>query len=118
MSSKKVKRLRRARKVRASLKLHRRNRLCVFRTSQHIYAQIISPDGDRTLTSASTVEPEVRSQLKYGGNVEAAKLVGTRIAAKAKEMKIESVGFDRSGHRFHGRVKALADAARQAGLAI
>ncbi len=118
MSSKKSKRLRRARKGRANLKLHGKNRLCVFRTSQHIYAQIISPDGAITLASASTLEPEVRSQLKYGGNVAAATAIGTRIAAKAKELKIQSVGFDRSGHRFHGRVKALADAAREAGLVI
>ena len=118
MSNKKSNRLRRASKTRARLKLHGKHRLCVYRSAQHIYAQIISPDGDRTIVSASSTEPELRKQLKYGGNVEAAKLVGTQIAERAKNVKIESIGFDRSGHRYHGRVKMLADAAREAGLTI
>lgn len=118
MSEKKSKRLRRARKARARLRLHRKNRLCVTRSSKHIYAQIISPDGEMTLVSASTSEAELRTGLKFGGNVEAAKLVGTKIAERAKEANIEEIGFDRSGHRYHGRIKALADAAREAGLAI
>ena len=118
MSEKKIKRLRRARKTRARLKLHRRNRLCITRSSRHIYAQIISPNGEKTLVSASTSEPALRSELKYGGNIDAAKLIGKTIAERAKEAKIEQIGFDRSGHRYHGRIKALADAAREAGLAI
>ncbi len=115
---KKVKRLRRARKARVRLRLNGMHRLCVFRSLQHIYAQIISPKGDKTLVSASSVEPELKSQLKNGGNTEAAKLVGRYIAERAKAANIETVGFDRSGHRFHGRVKALADSAREAGLNI
>ena len=117
-ADKKTRRLQRARKARARLRLHGKNRLCVFRSAQHIYAQIISPDGQQTLASASSVEPELRNQLKYGGNIEAAKLIGTTIAQRAIEAKIENVGFDRSGHRYHGRVKQLADSAREAGLAI
>jgi len=118
MSDKRTKRLRRAQKARARLKVLRKNRLCVHRTAQHIYAQIISADGTQTLASASTTEAEVRSSVSYGGNTEAAKIVGSRIAQRAKEANIDSVGFDRSGHRYHGRVKALADAAREAGLGI
>ena len=118
MSDKKTKRLRRARKVRARLKVHGKHRLCVYRSSKHIYAQIISPQGDRTLVSASSIEPEIRSELKSGGNADAARVVGTRIAERALEARIESIGFDRSGHRYHGRIKVLADAAREAGLAI
>ena len=117
-TDKKSKRLRRARKTRALLKLHRKHRLCVFRSTQHIYAQVISPDGARTLVSASTTEPALREQLRYGGNVEAARVVGKLIAERALQANIESIGFDRSGHRYHGRVKVLADAAREAGLAI
>ncbi len=117
-ADKKTRRLQRARKARARLRLHGKNRLCVFRSAQHIYAQIISPDGQQTLASASSVESELRKQLKYGGNIEAAKLVGTTIAQRAIEAKIENVGFDRSGHRYHGRVKQLAESAREAGLAI
>jgi len=96
------------------------NRLQVFRSNQHIYANIISPDGDRVLVSASTVETEVRQQLAgqtgLGGNTAAATLIGKRVAEKAKAAGIELVAFDRSGFRYHGRVKALADAAREAGL--
>lgn len=117
-ADKKTRRMQRARKARARLRLHGKNRLCVFRSAQHIYAQIISPDGQQTLASASTVEPEIRQQLNYGGNIEAAKLIGTTIAQRAIEAKIENIGFDRSGHRYHGRVKQLADSAREAGLAI
>ena len=117
-ADKKIRRLQRARKARARLRLHGKNRLCVFRSAQHIYAQIISPDGQQTLASASSVEPELRKQLKYGGNIEAAKLVGTTIAQRANQAKIKNVGFDRSGHRYHGRVKQLAESAREAGLAI
>ena len=95
-------------------------RLNVFRSLQHIYAQIISADGKNVLCAASTLEPEVRAQLAgatgKGGNVNAAKLIGTRIAEKAKAAGIESCAFDRAGYRFHGRIAALANAAREAGL--
>jgi len=117
---KKVARLRRARQTRAKLAELGVNRLAVHRTNMHIYANIISGDGTRVLVSASTAEPEVRAQLAgqsgAGGNTGAAALVGKRVAEKAKSAGIEAVAFDRSGFRFHGRVKALADAAREAGL--
>lgn len=117
-ADRKTRRLQRARKARARLRLHRKNRLCVFRSAQHIYAQIISPDGQQTLASASSAEPALREQLKYGGNIEAAKLVGTTIAQRAIEAKIQNIGFDRSGHRYHGRIRQLAESAREAGLTI
>lgn len=91
-------------------------RLCVHRTPQHIYAQIIDPSGSKVLASASTLEAEVRSTLKNGGNVTAASAVGKRIAEKAKQAGITKVAFDRSGFKYHGRIKALADAARENGL--
>ena len=120
MMDKKASRLRRARATRARIRLDRQNRLTVLRTNLHIYAQIISPAGDRVLASASTAEVEVRNQLaadkRKGGNVDAAKLVGARLAQKAKAAGIEAVAFDRAGFRYHGRIKALADAAREAGL--
>lgn len=93
-------------------------RLCVFRTNSHIYAQVISAEGDKVLASASTLEAEVRASLKSGGNVEAAAVVGKRIAEKAKAAGIEKVAFDRSGFQYHGRVKALAEAARENGLSF
>ncbi|MCQ9617782.1 50S ribosomal protein L18 [Paenalcaligenes niemegkensis] len=113
---KKQSRLRRAvatRKKIAELRVHR---LAVHRSNLHIYANIISPEGDRVLVSASTLEPEIRKELSNGGNVAAASLIGKRVAEKAKAAGIETVAFDRSGFRYHGRVKALADAAREAGL--
>lgn len=91
-------------------------RLCVHRTPQHIYAQIIDPSGSKVLASASTLEAEVRGALKNGGNVTAASAVGKRIAEKAKQAGITKVAFDRSGFKYHGRIKALADAARENGL--
>ena len=111
-------RLRRARKTRARIADLKVVRLCVFRTNSHIYAQIISAEGDKVLASASTLEAEVRSSLKTGSNVEAATLVGKRIAEKAKAAGIEKVAFDRSGFQYHGRVKALAEAARENGLSF
>jgi len=118
--TKKISRLRRAVPTRKKIAELRVNRLQVFRSNQHIYANIISPDGDRILVSASTVEAEVRQQLAgqtgLGGNTAAATLIGKRVAEKAKAAGIELVAFDRSGFRYHGRVKALADAAREAGL--
>ena len=113
---KKRTRLRRARKSRARIKVLGVNRLSVHRTPQHIYAQIIAPDGGTVVASASTLEKDVRKGVKNGGNVEAAAIVGARIAEKAKAAGIDTVAFDRSGFRYHGRVKALAEAAREAGL--
>ncbi|MGI9271025.1 MAG: 50S ribosomal protein L18 [Woeseiaceae bacterium] len=113
---KKQNRLRRARKVRAKISELEVNRLSVHRTPRHIYAQVIGPDGGTVLAAASTLESEVRKGVKSGGNVEAAAIVGARIAEKAKAAGIDAVAFDRSGFRYHGRVKALADAAREAGL--
>ncbi|MEM7432096.1 MAG: 50S ribosomal protein L18 [Pseudomonadota bacterium] len=114
--NKKQNRLRRARKVRAKISELEVNRLSIHRTPQHIYAQVIAPDGGTVLASASSLEGEVRKDMKSGGNVEAAAIVGARIAEKAKAAGIDSVAFDRSGFRYHGRVKALAEAAREAGL--
>jgi large subunit ribosomal protein L18 len=91
-------------------------RLCVHRTPRHIYAQIIDPTGSKVLASASTLEAEVRNELKTGGNVTAAALIGKRIAEKAKTVGVTQVAFDRSGFKYHGRIKALADAARENGL--
>ncbi|MDH4192313.1 MAG: 50S ribosomal protein L18 [Betaproteobacteria bacterium] len=109
-------RLRRARQTRLKIRELTTVRLTVHRTNSHIYAQIIAPSGDKVIASASTLEKEVRTQLKNGGNVKAAELVGQRIAEKGKKAGIEKVAFDRSGLQYHGRVKALADAARAGGL--
>lgn len=109
-------RLRRARKTRAKIAELKSVRLSVHRTNTHIYAQIIAETGDKVLASASSLEKEVRAQIKNGGNVAAAALIGKRIAEKAKAAGITKVAFDRSGFRYHGRVKALADAARESGL--
>ncbi|WP_085318379.1 50S ribosomal protein L18 [Derxia lacustris] len=118
--NKKESRLRRATQTRAKIAELRVVRLAVHRTNTHIYANVIAADGGTVLASASTVEKEVRDQLAgqtgRGGNVAAAALVGKRVAEKAKAAGIESVAFDRSGFRYHGRIKALADAAREAGL--
>jgi large subunit ribosomal protein L18 len=114
--NKKQARSRRSRQTRVRIALQRATRLVVNRSNSHIYAQIIAAEGDRVLASASTVEADVRKDGKGGGNKAAAELVGRRIAEKAKSLGIESVAFDRSGFRFHGRVKALADAAREGGL--
>ena len=113
---KKQNRLRRARRGRAKIRQLEANRLTVHRTPQHIYAQVIGADGNKVVAAASTLEAEVRKGIKSGGNVEAAAIVGARIAEKAKAAGIDTVAFDRSGFRYHGRVKALADAAREAGL--
>ena len=109
-------RTRRARQTRIRIATQRATRLTVGRSNSHIYAQIIAPTGDKVLASASTLEADVRTQMKGGGNKAAATAVGKRIAEKAKALGIESVAFDRAGFRFHGRVKALADAARESGL--
>ena len=109
-------RLRRARQTRAEIAELKAVRLTVHRSNCHIYAQVIADDGMKVLAAASTVEPEVRQTVKNGGNVKAAAEVGRRIAERAKQLGIEAVAFDRSGYRFHGRIKALAEAAREAGL--
>ena len=114
--NKKEARVRRARKTRARIAEQRATRLTVGRSNSHIYAQIIAPTGDKVLASASTLEAYVRKDVKNGGNKAAATLVGKRIAERAKALGIEAVAFDRAGFRFHGRVKALADAAREGGL--
>ena len=111
--NKKDARVRRSRKTRARIAEQRANRLVVSRSNCHIYAQIVAPSGDKILTSASTLEGDVRKDLKNGGNKAAAAVVGKRIAEKAKKLGIEAVAFDRSGFKYHGRVKALADAARE-----
>ncbi len=116
MDTRKDARLRRVTKTRARIRRLATTRLCVFRSPQHVYAQIIEPSGGRVLVSASTAEREVREQIGYGGNVVAATAVGKRLAEKAKEAGIRRVAFDRSGYKYHGRVKALADAAREGGL--
>ena len=116
MSEKNLARLRRARQTRLKIAEVGAARLTVHRTNAHIYAQITSPAGDKVLAAASSLEKDLRGQLKNGGNRKAAEAVGQRIAAKAKEKGIESVAFDRAGYRYHGRVKALAEAARAGGL--
>jgi large subunit ribosomal protein L18 len=120
MMQKKESRLRRSRATRVRIGLQKADRLTVSRTNSHIYASVISGANGKILCSASTLEAEVRKELASakgkGGNVNAAKLVGTRVAEKAKAVGVESVAFDRAGYRFHGRVKALAEAAREAGL--
>ena len=116
MGTRKAARLRRAGKARARIRRAATNRLCVFRTPQHVYAQIIEPSGGLILVSASSAEREAREQIGYGGNVGAAAAVGKRLAEKAKDAGIRQVAFDRSGYKYHGRVKALADAAREGGL--
>ncbi len=111
-------RLRRARKTRAKIAELKVTRLSVHRTNTHIYAQIIAETGDRVIASASTVEADVRKNIKNGGNVEAAAVVGKLIAEKAKKAGVTTVAFDRSGYKYHGRIKALADAARENGLSF
>jgi large subunit ribosomal protein L18 len=113
---KKQARLRRARKTRAKIAELKLARLAVHRTNSHIYAQIFSGCGTQVLVAASTAEADVRKQSPNGGNVDAAKVVGKLIAERAKAKGIEGVAFDRSGFRYHGRVKALAEAAREGGL--
>ncbi len=113
---KKLARLRRARKTRAKIAELKAVRLTVYRSNCHIYAQIFSGCGTQVLAAASTAEAEVRGQLANGGNVKAAAAIGKLIAERAKAKGIETVTFDRSGFHYHGRVKALAEAAREGGL--
>jgi large subunit ribosomal protein L18 len=119
MLTKKEQRLRRAKQTRIRIATQGVARLTVNRTNLHIYASLISDDGSRVLATASTAEAEVRSQLGASGkgaNVAAAQIIGKRIAEKAKAAGVEKVAFDRAGFAYHGRVKALAEAAREAGL--
>jgi large subunit ribosomal protein L18 len=114
--NKKEARVRRARKTRARIAEQRATRLVVSRSNCHIYAQILAPTADKVLASASTLEADLRKEIKNGGNKAAAAIVGKRIADRAKALGIETVAFDRSGYRYHGRVQVLADAARENGL--
>ena len=116
MHEKELARLRRARQTRIRIREIGAARLTVHRSNEHIYAQITTPSGDKVLASASSLEKDLRGQLKHGGGRKAAEMVGQRIAAKAKEKGIEKVAFDRAGYKYHGRIKALADAARSGGL--
>ena len=116
MYDKNLERLRRARQTRAKIAELKATRLTVHRSNGHIYAQVIDASGTKVIASASTLDKEVRASVKYGGNVKAAAEVGKRIAERAKKAGVEAVAFDRSGYKFHGRIKALATAAREAGL--
>ncbi len=119
MLNKKDQRIRRSRQTRSRIAIQRMARLTVHRTNLHIYASVISDDGQRVLASASTTEKEVREQLGTdgkGGNTAAAAVIGRRIAERARAAGIDKVAFDRAGFQYHGRVKALAEAAREAGL--
>jgi len=116
MSEKNLSRLRRARKSRARIQRQGVARLTVHRTGRHLYAQIIAPGGGSTLAAASTLQKDVRGDLKVTANVEAAKVVGKAIAERSLAAGVSDVAFDRSGFKYHGRIKALADAAREAGL--
>ncbi|MDI9239033.1 50S ribosomal protein L18 [Lysobacter sp. LF1] len=109
-------RLRRAKSTRAHIRELGVPRLTVLRTGQHLYAQVFTADGSKVLAAASTVQADVKDGLKNGKNAEAAAKVGRSIAEKAKAAGVEKVAFDRSGYRYHGRIKALADAAREGGL--
>ncbi len=114
---KRMSHLRRRKRVRQKISgTEGRPRLSVFRSSKHIYAQLINDESGVTVAEASTLSPELRENLSNGGNVKAAESVGTLIAQKAKQQEIEAVVFDRGGHLYHGRIKALAEAAKAEGL--
>lgn len=114
--NKKLARIRRGKRTRMKMLDQGVDRLSVYRSSRHIYAQIISGNDNKVIAAASTVEKNLSDSLKYTGNIEAATAVGKLVAERAKESGIKSVAFDRSGFKYHGRIKALADAAREAGL--
>jgi len=116
MNSKISSRQRRSKRARAKIRELGANRLTVHRTPRHIYAQVVAADGNTVIASASTLQKDVAKGLKYTGNVEAAAAVGKAVAEKSKTAGISQVAFDRSGFKYHGRVKALADAARENGL--
>lgn len=114
--NKRLTRLRRAKRTRMRIRVLGATRLCIHKTPQHTYAQITTPDGAKTLLAASTLDKELRKKLKKTGNVEAAKAVGQLLAERALKAGIKTVAFDRSGFSYHGRIKALAEAAREIGL--
>jgi len=114
--NKRLARIRRGKRSRMKMRELGVTRLSIYRSSRHIYAQIISGDENQVIASASTVEKAMRDSLDYTGNADAAAAVGKLVAERAKDKGIESVAFDRSGFKYHGRVKALAEAAREAGL--
>lgn len=116
MKDKNLSRLRRARKNRARIQRSGLPRLTVHRSGRHLYAQVIAPGGGRTVAAASTLQKEVAEGLKSTCNVEAAEVVGRKVAERSLEAGVDGVAFDRSGYKYHGRVKALAEAAREAGL--
>lgn len=109
-------RLRRAKRTRMKIRDLEASRLCVYKTPRHVYAQVTTSDGAKTLVAASTLDKALKTKLAHTGNVDAAKEVGKLIAERALKAGIKSVAFDRSGFRYHGRIKALADAAREVGL--
>ena len=116
MKTKKQARLERAARTRAKIKTRGMQRLCVHKTPRHLYAQIVAADGSGVLMSVSTLDRSVRDKSGYSGNVETATLLGTALGKRATEAGIKRVAFDRSGFKYHGRVKALAEAARKQGL--
>ena len=116
MKDKKISRLRRSKRTRAKISELKAVRLTVNRSNTHIYAQVIDASGSKVIAAASTADKLLRADIKNGGNVKAATVVGKAIAERAKQAGVEIVAFDRSGYRYHGRVKALAEAAREAGL--
>jgi large subunit ribosomal protein L18 len=118
MEMKKTARLRRARKARAHIRRLGKPRLTVFRSGRHIYAQVISSEDSHVIAAASTLQKDVKSELKSTSNKEAAKVVGKKVAERAVDAGIKEVAFDRSGYRYHGRIKELADAAREVGLSF
>ncbi len=116
MKNLKLSRLRRARETRAKIALLKAYRLSVYRSNKHIYAQIIDDSNNKVLVSASTLESEVRNKMPNGGTVKAAEYIGQRLAEKSKELGIDTIAFDRSGYKYHGRVRALAEGARNGGI--
>ena len=116
MNEKKANRVHRGKRTRLNIRESGKASLVVNKTPRHIYAQIISGEGDRVLASASTLQEEIRSTVRSTGNIEAASKVGTAIADQAKSLGVNEIAFDRNGFRFHGRIRALAEAARKAGL--
>jgi large subunit ribosomal protein L18 len=114
--NKKIGRIRRAGRARAKIRELAVHRLCINRSNNHVYAQIISPDNTQTLVAASSLDKEIKGQVKHGGNKASAALVGKLVAERAKKAGITKVAFDRSGFKYHGCIKALADAAREVGI--
>lgn len=116
MKSKKQARIKRATRTRARIRMKGIDRLCIHRTPKHLYAQVIAANGSEVLASASTLDKDIRGEVKYSGNVDAATVVGKKLGERAKKAGVKQVAFDRSGFKYHGRIKALADAAREQGL--